>query len=113
MRFAFDFPFMKITCSSTWQLYFTCAIYTVCSLVNDGSLSFPRHRGRSPAPGFKKTYKSVLLGRRVNVRATLGTQRAIDRAGGFDRFIYYTPEENMKSTLAISLKRRMNDLVTR
>jgi len=47
------------------------------------------------------------------VRVTLGTQRAIDRAGGFDRFIYYTPEDELKSPLAISLKRRMNALVAR
>jgi len=66
-----------------------------------------------PAPGFKKAYHSVLLGRKLNVRVTLGTQRAIDRAGGFDRFIYYTPEDELKSPLAISLKRRMNALVAR
>ena len=27
------------------------------------------------------------------MRVTLGTQRAIKIAGGFDRYIYYTPEE--------------------
>ena len=111
------FLFTKVT--SSISLSFNMAgVFHYCyihnsSLVNYDSNNFPRRRGRSPAPGFKKVYKSVLLGRRVNVRATLGTQRAIDRAGGFDRFIYYTPEEKLKSTLAISLKRRMNDLVTR
>ena len=76
--------------------------------------TLPRRRGpRVPAPGFKKAYQSVLLGRKLNMRVTLGTQRAIDRAGGFDRFIYYTPEDELKSPLAISLKRRMNALVAR
>ena len=42
------------------------------------------------------------------VRATLSCQRAIESAGGFDRYIYHTPEENLRSTLA---ERRMNELV--
>ena len=46
-----------------------------------------------PAPGFKRTMFSAVLGRSLRVRATLGTQRAIEHAGGFDRYIYYTPEE--------------------
>ncbi len=73
--------------------------------------SHRKWRGRLPAPGFQKTYRSVLLGRKLNVRATLGLQRAIETAGGFDRYIYYTPEEELRSTLAVSLKQRMNRLV--
>lgn len=66
-----------------------------------------------PAPGWKKTYQSVLLGRKFHLRVTRGTQRAIEIAGGFDRYIYYTPEAEFKSVLAVSLKRRMDALVAK
>ncbi len=46
-----------------------------------------------PAPGFKRFLYSAVLGRELPVRVTLGTMRAIDIAGGFDRYIYYIPEE--------------------
>ena len=47
------------------------------------------------------------------MRVTIGIQKTIERAGGFDRYIYYTPEEQLRSTLAISLKQRMNALVAK
>ena len=47
------------------------------------------------------------------MRVTLSCQRAIENAGGFDRYIYYTPEENLRSPLAVTLKRRMNALVAK
>jgi len=40
-------------------------------------------------------YDSIVLGNSFKVRATLGLQREIDRVGGFDRYIYYTPEEKL------------------
>ena len=66
-----------------------------------------------PAPGFKRTYRSILLGRHLRVRATLGVQRKIERVGGFDRYIYYSPEEELKSQLAVVLRRRMRELVAK
>lgn len=66
-----------------------------------------------PAPGFKRTYRSILLGRHLKVRATLGVQRKIERVGGFDRYIYYSPEEELKSQLAVVLRRRMKELVAK
>ena len=47
------------------------------------------------------------------MRVTLSCQRAIEKSGGFDRYIYYTPEENLRSSLAITLKRRMQALVAK
>lgn len=47
------------------------------------------------------------------MRVTLSCQRAIVKAGGFDRYIYYTPDEDLRSPLAITLKRRMQALVTK
>ncbi len=68
---------------------------------------------RLPAPGFKRTYRSVILGQTLRVRATLGLQRKIERLGGFDRYIYYSPEEELESRLALVLRRRMKDLVAK
>lgn len=68
---------------------------------------------RVPAPGFKRKYRSVLLGREICVRATLGLQRKIDRVGGFDRYIYYSPPEELQSRLAVVLRRRMAELVAK
>ena len=47
------------------------------------------------------------------MRVTLSCQRAIVKAGGFDRYIYYTPDENLRSPLAITLKRRMQAIVAK
>ena len=47
------------------------------------------------------------------MRVTLSTQRAIETAGGFDRFVYYTAESNLKSILAKTLQRRMKALVAK
>lgn len=47
------------------------------------------------------------------MRATLGLQRKIERVGGFDRYIYYSPESELKSQLALVLRRRMNELVAK
>ncbi len=52
-----------------------------------------KKRDRKPAQGFKCTYDSVMFGRSLRLRVTVGTQRAIEYAGGFDRYIYYTPDE--------------------
>jgi hypothetical protein len=58
-------------------------------------------------------YNSVLLGTKLRLRVTTGVQRTIRGAGGFDRYIYYTPDEELRSDLALTLKRRMEYLVSR
>ncbi len=68
---------------------------------------------RTPALGFKRKYRSVVLGRDICVRATLGLQRKIDHQGGFDRYIFYSPPEELKSRLAQVLKQRMTDIVAK
>ena len=40
-------------------------------------------------------YTSVLLGTKLRLRVTTGVQRSIRDAGGFDRYIYYTPDEEL------------------
>lgn len=77
------------------------------------TLNSRKSRIREPAPGFKRTYSSVIFGRSLRVRATLGLQRKIQRVGGFDRYIYYTPEEEFKSQLAKILQKRMKMLTTK
>ena len=79
----------------------------------DCALSLRKSRTREPAIGWKKYYRSVLLQRKLRLRVTLATQTLIDRAGGFDRYIYYTPEEELRSELARTLKHRMNVLVAK
>ena len=50
---------------------------------------------RPAAPGWKMIYTSVLLGTKLRLRVTTGVQRSIRDAGGFDRYIYYTPDEEL------------------
>ena len=66
------------------------------------SLSLCRITGpRPPAPGWKMIYTSVLLGTKFRLRVTLGTQKDITKAGGFDRYIYYTPEEELRLCVCV------------
>ena len=58
-----------------------------------------RKTPKKPAPGFKMRYESFVLGNSFKVRATLGLQREIDRVGGFDRYIYYTPEDKLVDSI--------------
>ena len=37
--------------------------------------------------------------------------RWIDKAGGFDAYIYHTPEKKLQSKLGVSLKQRMVEVV--
>ena len=37
--------------------------------------------------------------------------RCIDKAGGFDAYIYHTPEKKLQSKLGMALKGRMRDVV--
>ena len=98
------------TCETSSESWWWEIVWTLELIV---PYSCRKSRRREPAPGFKKTYRSVLLGRKLNIRVTLGVQRAIERAGGFDRYIYYTPEDELRSKLAVSLKQRMNRLVAK
>ena len=41
-------------------------------------------------------YNSVLLGTKLRLRVTTGVQRSIRGAGGFDRYIYYTHDEELR-----------------
>ena len=74
---------------------------------------YRRPRTRQPAPGWKRTYHSILFGHDLRIRVTLSCQRAIDKAGGFDRYVYYTPENDLRSPLAITLKRRMQAVIAK
>lgn len=37
--------------------------------------------------------------------------RCIDKAGGFDAYIYHTPEKKLQSKLGMALKQRMQEVV--
>ena len=37
--------------------------------------------------------------------------RCIDKAGGFDSYIYHTPEKKLQSKLGMALKMRMKEVV--
>jgi len=47
----------------------------------------------------------------VDIRLTTAAMRSIDKAGGFDSYIYYTPQKKLQSMLGMALKQRMRDVV--
>ena len=65
---------------------------------------------RPPAPGWKMIYDSVLLGTKFRLRVTLGLQRTIRAAGGFDRYIYYTPDEELRCVCVCVCVRGLREL---
>lgn len=59
----------------------------------------------------KKTYYSPILGVYLKLRMTTAAMRWIDKAGGFDSYIYHTPEKKLASELGMTLKKRMHAIV--
>lgn len=59
----------------------------------------------------KKTYYSNILGVYLPLRVTTAAMRWIDKAGGFDNYIYHTPEKKLSSELGMALKKRMHAIV--
>ena len=59
----------------------------------------------------KKKYYSEILDNTINIRLTTAAMRWIDKAGGFDAYIYHTPEKKLQSMLGMALKRRMQEVI--
>ncbi|KAL5502605.1 hypothetical protein EMCRGX_G009406 [Ephydatia muelleri] len=59
----------------------------------------------------KKDCHSDILGMSLRLRLTTSAMRCIDKAGGFDGYIYNTPDKKLASKLGVSLKRRMHAIV--
>ena len=59
----------------------------------------------------KKQFYSEILGTKLKLRVTTAAMRCIDKAGGFDSYIYHTPEHKLDSRLGIALKRRIQAIV--
>ena len=58
-----------------------------------------------------KTYFSTILNTHLKLRMTTAAMRWIDKAGGFDSYIYHTPDRKLASDLGIALKKRMHAIV--
>ena len=62
----------------------------------------------------RHTYYSSILGVNFDIRVTTQAMRCIDKAGGFDNYIYHTPTQKLKSKLGDYLKEEMkNEVKTR
>ena len=59
----------------------------------------------------KKTYFSQILGVHLKLRMTTAAMRWIDKAGGFDGYIYHTSDKKLGSEVGLDLKRRMQAIV--
>ena len=59
----------------------------------------------------KKDCHSDILGLTLRLRLTTSAMRCIDKAGGFDGYIYNTHDKKLASKLGVSLKRRMHAIV--
>ena len=59
----------------------------------------------------KKTYFSQILGVHLKLRMTTAAMRWIDKAGGFDSYIYHTSDKKLGSEVGVDLKRRMEAIV--
>ena len=55
----------------------------------------------------KKNYYSDVLNTSLTLRVTTAAMRCIDKAGGFDAYIYHTPEAKLNSKLGMALKQRL------
>ena len=83
--------------------YFTALLQT---------LSFLYRTKRAWRPNVqKKRYYSYILGTKLQLRVTCAAMRCIDKAGGFDSYIYHTPDKKLGSKLGSALKRRMFAIV--
>lgn len=76
------------------------------------TLSFLYRTKRAWRPNVqKKRYYSYILGTKLQLRVTCAAMRCIDKAGGFDSYIYHTPDKKLGSKLGSALKRRMFAIV--
>ena len=74
--------------------------------------SFLRRTKRAWRPNVqKKRYYSYILGTTLQLRVTCAAMRCIDKAGGFDSYIYHTPDKKLGSKLGSALKQRMFAIV--
>ena len=48
---------------------------------------------------------------KLQLRVTAAAMRWIDKAGGFDGYVYHTPDHKLASKLGVALKRRMHKTV--
>ena len=55
----------------------------------------------------RKKFYSDILSTTIRIRLTTAAMRCIDKAGGFDAYIYHTPQKKLQSTLGMALKNRM------
>jgi large subunit ribosomal protein L28 len=58
-----------------------------------------------------KSYYSHLLKKSLCIEMTTFVMRWIDKAGGFDAYIYHTPDRKLASKFGSDLKRRMMEAV--
>ena len=59
----------------------------------------------------RKTFASRLLKTKLQIRVTPAAMRCIDKAGGFDSYVYHTPEHKLQSKLGSYLKQKMIETV--
>ena len=59
----------------------------------------------------KKRYYSDILDTKLRLRVSTAAMKCIDKAGGFDSYIYHTPDHKLDSRLAIALKQRMYAII--
>eukprot|EP01126_Amoeba_proteus_P033681 TRINITY_DN3316_c0_g1_i5.p1 TRINITY_DN3316_c0_g1~~TRINITY_DN3316_c0_g1_i5.p1 ORF type:complete len:143 (+),score=25.64 TRINITY_DN3316_c0_g1_i5:286-714(+) len=52
-----------------------------------------------------KTFKSELLSQRFQVPVTTKALRCVDKKGGIDNYVLYTPEKEMDSKIGLELKK--------
>ena len=59
----------------------------------------------------KKLFYSEIFGMKLQLRVTTAAMRCIDKAGGFDSYIYHTPDKKLASELGVAMKNRMHEMV--
>ncbi len=59
----------------------------------------------------RKTFYSEIFDMKLKLRVTAAAMRWIDKAGGFDSYIYHTPPRKLASKLGVALKERMHQIV--
>lgn len=60
----------------------------------------------------RKTFESKVLDAKLQLRVTANAIRCIDKAGGFDSYIYHTPSHKLQSKLGDYLKEEMKKTVS-
>ena len=100
-----------------WGLIFWCVSCVRCCKVSPGAVLclcldswvvlFPFRTKRILYPNVqRKTYFSKILDVKLQIRVTTNAMRCIDKAGGFDHYIYHTPPKRL-SKLGNYLRQEM------